>query len=190
MDEFSYLSVLLSVILGLAVTQILKGFRGLVISRARVVLYWPAILWALLVLLMCVQSWWAMFGMRLREGWKFQEFGIVLLQTILTYMLAGLVLPDLFGDTAVDLKKNFFDHRRWFFWIGFALIAVSISKDLVLTGGWPSPPNLAFHGVFAALLLVGALTPNERYHKFNAIVGFALFVVYTLLLFTRIGRGR
>ena len=29
MDEFSYLSVLLSVILGLGVTQILKGFRGL-----------------------------------------------------------------------------------------------------------------------------------------------------------------
>jgi len=34
MDEFSYLSVLLSVILGLAVTQILKGFRGLLLSRA------------------------------------------------------------------------------------------------------------------------------------------------------------
>ena len=189
MDEFSYLSVLLSVILGLAVTQILKGFRGLVISRARIRLYWPTILWALLVLLMCVQSWWAMFGMRLRHDWKFQEFGIVLLQTILTYMLAGLVLPDFFGDAPVDLKKNFFDHRRWFFWIGFAVIAVSVSKDLILTGGLPSPPNLAFHGIFAALLLAGALTPNERYHKVNAIVGLALFIIYTLLLFTRIGRG-
>jgi len=29
MDEFSYLSVLISVILGLAVAQILKGFRGI-----------------------------------------------------------------------------------------------------------------------------------------------------------------
>jgi hypothetical protein len=33
MDEFSYLSVLISVILGLAVTQILKGFRGILLSR-------------------------------------------------------------------------------------------------------------------------------------------------------------
>lgn len=189
MDEFSYLSVLLSVILGLAVTQILKGFRGLVVSRARIRLYWPTILWAVLVLLMCVQSWWAMFGMRLRQDWKFQEFGIVLFQTILTYMLAGLVLPDLFGDAPVDLRRNFFDHRRWFFWIGFAVIAVSVSKDLVLSGGLPSAANLAFHAVFGALLLVGALTPNERYHKLNAIIGFALFVFYTLLLFTRIGRG-
>ena len=46
MDEFSYLSVLLSVILGLAVTQILKGFRGLLLSRARIRLYWPVIAWA------------------------------------------------------------------------------------------------------------------------------------------------
>jgi hypothetical protein len=35
MDEFSYLSVLISVILGLAVTQILKGFRGILLSRTR-----------------------------------------------------------------------------------------------------------------------------------------------------------
>src|SRR5947207_15965835 len=49
MDEFSYLSVLLSVILGLAVTQILKGFRGLLLSRARIRLYWPVIAWAALL---------------------------------------------------------------------------------------------------------------------------------------------
>ena len=36
MDEFSYLSVLLSIILGLAVAQILTGFRGLLQSRATV----------------------------------------------------------------------------------------------------------------------------------------------------------
>jgi hypothetical protein len=45
MDEFGYLSVLLSVILGLAVTQILKGFRGLILSRARIRVYWPVIVW-------------------------------------------------------------------------------------------------------------------------------------------------
>ena len=42
MDQFSYLSVLLSIILGLAITQVLKGFRGLLLtsaSRAAVFLY-------------------------------------------------------------------------------------------------------------------------------------------------------
>ena len=36
MDEFSFLAVLLSVILGLAITQILQGFRGLLLSRTRI----------------------------------------------------------------------------------------------------------------------------------------------------------
>jgi hypothetical protein len=33
MDEFSYLSVLLSIILGLAVAEILSGYRGLLQAR-------------------------------------------------------------------------------------------------------------------------------------------------------------
>src|SRR5215467_242655 len=115
MDEFNYLSVLLSVILGLAVTQILKGFRGLLLSRARIQIYWPVIGWAVLVLLVCFQNWWSMFGMRNRHDWAIQQFAIVLLQTILIYMAAGLVLPDLFGEEVVDLKRNFYAHCGWFF---------------------------------------------------------------------------
>ena len=35
MDAFSYLSVLLSIILGLAIQQILQGYRALILARAR-----------------------------------------------------------------------------------------------------------------------------------------------------------
>ncbi|HVI81756.1 MAG TPA: hypothetical protein VM717_03355 [Chthoniobacterales bacterium] len=41
--------------------------------------------------------------------------GMVLLNTIFIYMLAGLVFPDSFGEEAVDFKDNFYAHRRWFF---------------------------------------------------------------------------
>jgi hypothetical protein len=144
MDEFSYLSVLLSVILGLAVAQILTGFRGILLSRARIRIYWPVIAWAILILLACFQSWWAMFRMRARHDWTFPQFGIVLLQTIVTYMLAGLVLPDLFGESVVDLKENFYAHRRWFFAFGFVAVAVSVIKEVILDGRLPLPANLAF----------------------------------------------
>ena len=40
MDAFSYLSVLISIILGLAVTQALQGFRGLMLARSRVRASW------------------------------------------------------------------------------------------------------------------------------------------------------
>lgn len=80
MDAFSYLSVLISIILGLAVTQVLQGFRGLMLARSRVRTYWPALVWAVLVLVICVQVWWAMFGLSQRTAarWTFLDFGLVL----------------------------------------------------------------------------------------------------------------
>ena len=186
MDEFSYLSVLLSVILGLAVTQILKGFRGLVLARAQIRIFWPVIAWAFLWLLACVQSWWAMFGMRGIHNWTFEQFSVVLLQTVLTYMVAGLIFPDLFGSEPIDLRKNFFAHRKWFFLLALSVIVTSVLKDAVLSGRLPSPTNLAFHLIFAATLLIGAFTPNERYHKAMPVFGIALFICYIVILFGHI----
>jgi MFS family permease len=185
MDEFSYLSVLLSVILGLAVTQILTGFRGLLLSRARIRVYWPVIAWAALVLLVCFQNWWSMFGMRLRHDWTFQQFAMVLLQTILIYMVAGLVFPDLFGDEIVDLKENFYAHRAWFFSLAFASIVVSVCKDFVLNGRLPHPINLTFHAIFGVTLLVGALTSREPYHKALVVFSLVTFLLYIVLLYAR-----
>ncbi|SRR6266478_4649391 len=185
MDEFSYLSVLLSVILGLAVTQILKGFRGLLLSRARIQVYWPVIGWAVLVLIVCFQNWWSMFGMRNRHDWTFEQFAIVLLQTVLIYMVAGLVFPDFFGEASVDLRESFYSHRHWFFFLGFAVIVVSVCKDLVLDGKLPNPTNLIFHAIFGGTLLFGALTQRERYHKALVLFAIAGFVLYIVLLYAR-----
>ena len=59
MEAFGHLSVLISIILGLAITQLLQGLRGLVLERSRIRLYWIPIAWAAIVLLICVQAWWA-----------------------------------------------------------------------------------------------------------------------------------
>jgi len=185
MDEFSYLSVLLSVILGLAVTQILQGFRGLLLSRTRIQVYWPVIGWAMLVLLVCFQNWWSMFGMRNRHDWTFEQFALVLLQTILIYMVAGLVFPDFFTDAAVDLKENFYAHRRWFFLLALASVIVSLGKSLVLDGRLPPTTDLTFHAIFGVALITGASTQREWYHKTLVLFIIAAFVLYIFLLYAR-----
>ena len=49
MDEFSYLSVLFSIIVGLTVAEILQGFRHLLLLRERVRVYWPVLVWGFLL---------------------------------------------------------------------------------------------------------------------------------------------
>jgi len=186
MDAFSYLSVLLSIILGLAITQVLKGFRGLMQARARLRRYWPTVAWSILVLVMAVQSWWAMFGLRHHQDWTFFAFSVVLAQTIVVYLLAALVLPDFFGDGAVDLREHYYGHQRWFFSLLVLLIVISLGKDLALDGHMTDPLNLGFQLVFATFAAGGAIIRSERYHEAATVVGAIGIIAYIALLFTHL----
>jgi hypothetical protein len=186
MDAFSYLSVLISLILGLAITQVLKGIRGLMHARTRLKSYWPAVIWAILIVVISVQSWWAMFGLRAHTDWTFLDFSVVLSQTIDLYLLAALVLPDFFGDTAVDLREHYYAHRRWFFSLLVLLIAISLAKQLIIDGQLPRPADLGFHLLFAATGVSGLLIAKPRYHEFLALSGVLTIGAYIALLFTHL----
>src|SRR6478752_3714632 len=108
MDAFSYLSVLLSIILGLAITQVLQGYRGLLLSRSRVQLYGPTMIWSALLLVFSAQLWWASFGLAGHKQWDFATFAVILLQTVLLYMMSAIVFPDVPSDGSVDLRAHYF----------------------------------------------------------------------------------
>ncbi|HET8941289.1 MAG TPA: hypothetical protein VFN13_04805 [Rudaea sp.] len=186
MDAFSYLSVLLSIVLGLAITQILQGFRGLMLARAQLRNYWPSIVWAIILLMIVVQSWWAMFELREFPRWTFGAFSIVLVQTIPLYLLAGLVFPDIAGAQPVDLRKHYFDNHRWFFTLLGLFVVISIAKTLVLYGHLPPSMDLAFQLVFLITSFIAALRDNESLHKFFAPIAAVLVFGYIAFLFAQL----
>ncbi len=183
MDAFSYLSVLIAIIVGLAITQILQGFRGLLHARDRVAIYWPSLAWAGLVLLIAVQSWWAMFGLREVSHWTFLAFTVVLLENTCIYMVAALVLPDFAEDRDADLRRSYFKQAPWFYGIFVAALIFSMLKDLVVFGALPYGANLAFHLFFIMGSLAMALIKNERFHKVFTVVSVLLFLLYIVTLF-------
>jgi hypothetical protein len=185
-DAFSYLSVLLSIILGLAITQILQGYRSLLLARGRVRFYWPSLLWSALLLVMVAQLWWASFGLARHQGWTFPQFSIVLLQTVLLYMMAGLVLPDMPEREPIDLRVHFYREQRAFFAIFLVMLAVSVCKDWVMEGHLPGRDNLAFHAAFALLALGGLLIRKPRFHEVVTPLGALGMAVYVAALFARL----
>lgn len=186
MDAFSYLSVLLSIILGLAITQILTGFRGIVLWRSRVRMFWPVPLWAGTLLLINVQTWWAMFTLREVTTWTFAGFAIVLAQTIAQYMLAAIVLPDFSGETDTDLREHYWAHVRWFFGLLVLVLLISLAKDPVLYGHMSERNNLAFHICFITLSATALFIRGEGFHKFLALLGPIVICAYVIALFTRL----
>jgi hypothetical protein len=186
MDEFSYLSVLISVILGLAVTQILKGFRGIfALADADSHLLASDRLGGL-----------AAAGLRPE---LVGDVRVAPLSTMDVCRICGrfaandpdlhagrIGFPDLFGEGIVDLRESFYAHRVWFFALGFFVILVSICKVAVLYGELPHPTDLAFHAFFGTSLLIGALTRRESCHKALVALGMASFILYIVIVFARL----
>lgn len=184
MDEFGYLSVIISVILGLSITQLLQGIGQIINARDRVRIYWPALGWAMLLLLIDVQAWWAMFGYRYRHNWTFVQFTVVLLEAIMLYLLAAIVLPTIPNEGEVDLRSNYFRHAGWFFGSLVVLLLDSLLKSVVVSGGLPGKPDLGFHLFWITTALIAAFVRNDRYHKAFVCISFALFIAYIALLFS------
>ena len=186
MDAFSYLSVLLSIILGLAITQILQGYRGLLLARVRVKIYLPTMLWSVLLLVITAQAWWTSFGLARHQNWTFLQFCAVLTQMIMLYMMCGLVLPDFPKDERVDLKDHFYRERRPFFAALLLTLASSVGRVWILEGRLPETGNLAFHGVFAALAVAGFVISRPRFHEIVTPIGAMVMASYIAVLFAHL----
>lgn len=185
MDSFSYLSVLLSIIIGLAITQVLQGLRALMLTRETARLYAPSLIWAFLLLLIATQMWWSSFGLADQREWTFGLYGLILLQMGLFYLASGLVLPDLRPDD-INLEADYFCNRRWFFGLLAGATVASILKDVALEGELPETPNLIFHFILIASCVGAIATRNRRYHAILAPASLAMFVAYIALLFAKL----
>lgn len=184
MEAFAHLSVLISIVLGLGITNLLMGLARIVQMRGRVKVYWPVIVWALVLLTIQVQTWWSMFGLRYVETWTFVMFTLTLMQPIVLFFLSALVMPDFDRDDALDLRANYFAQARWFFGMFVALLIVSLLRTYAITGRLPALADFAFHVAFFAGAIPAIFITNERFHQVAALVAAGAIFAYVALLFT------
>lgn len=186
MEVFPYLSVLVSIILGLAITQVLQGVRAVLVNRARVRFYWPVGLWVITILMIASQMWWGLFDYYDRSDWTYAKYSALLLQTTFFYLASGMVMPDV-GAEGADLKLTFFANARWFFALLCATAAASLVKDIIINGALPQMLNVAFHAGFFTVAALGAFIRSPRFHEILAPAAVLGFGAYIVLLFAQIG---
>lgn len=186
MDAFSYLSVLLSIIIGLGMTQVLTAAGRLVRHRERVTMDWLPLLWAALMLVIFVQVWWSSFGLRQYRDWTFVGFLLILAQTCTLYLMSAVILPEQVEEPRTDLAAHYQRQHQWFFSLLLVTLIVSVLKDLVINGQWPSALNLGFHVFLAAISISAIFIRQRRYQEFVGIVGAVGTAMYIWLLFMRL----
>src|SRR5882757_1941558 len=177
-SAFEYITVFISIILGLGVTQILTGIADLVHQNERVKIYWPHILWIFLVLILHVQEWWVTFELRKVDQWRFPLYLFVLLYPVVLFILARLLFPFGFNEGVIDLKKFYFENYRRIFLFGSMLPLLSILDNLMLRD-FAALDILAQSVVLLALSMMAILKNSKPWLHKTLAVFMLLFLMGT-----------
>ena len=179
---FGYLSVLVSIILGLGMTHVLAAAVKVLQHRARVRVFWPAVVWAANLFGLMLLVWWSGFSLNGHDRWTFAQFASTIAIPVLLYVAAGLILP---GDTdgVADLRGAYEENRVWFFCLVEAAVASSFLQTYLLDGRIFTDLDTALKLLFMLILGLGAVFRDERMQKAIAVVNSAWLLVYVSLLF-------
>ena len=110
MSAFEFLTVLFSVIVGLAISHLLRSASDLIEIHSRVKTYWVNSVWVVTVFIWDVFSWWGMWELNNLEMWNYAYFFLMVVNLSGIYFMTTLVLPKATESGNIDQKNITF----WF----------------------------------------------------------------------------
>ncbi|MGH7521967.1 MAG: hypothetical protein ACREMI_11875 [Gemmatimonadales bacterium] len=186
MGAYQHVVVVMSIVLGLAVTQLLRGIAQLYRTRKRVRTYWLHWAWIVLLVVFSLLLWWTFWNYRSIQDWDFFRFVAYLSPTIVFYFLTAVAIPDP-SDAVSDLKEYYFANRVGFFGT-FALYGVVAGFTAIFVRGLPLVDRSNILRLVMVLLMLLALrSTSERVHTAVLILSAILMFGFILFFQPRLG---
>lgn len=188
MKPFDYLTVLISIVMGLAIANLLSGAVRLMHARHRLRVFWPSIVWAIVLFVVTVQHWWSEFSLHDMTTWTFGGFLGTLMIPVDLFLLCALVFPHRDDhDDEIDLRAWYFKNRRGFYLLLITLAPLSYIEELLTKGSvHKAPLETALLAIMALALLPGLISRRPRVHAVMTGVFALLVFTYVALLFNRL----
>ncbi len=179
MSQFEYVAVLISIIVGLALTQILRGVGRMVTTKDGPRPYWVHLVWTFYLFLLIVAFWWWEFRLDTVD-WSLSIYLVVIIYSTLLFFVSLVVQP-LITDQISSYKDYYFSHRSWIFglliaiWLWDFVDTLSKGTDHFLNLG---TEYLVFNITQLTAFAVAIITANERYHEIFAVAWIIIFVTF------------
>ncbi|GAA0869359.1 hypothetical protein GCM10009116_11950 [Brevundimonas basaltis] len=164
MSAFEYTSVLASIIIGLALVDILVSLNRLIRAGRTVQWHWAAPVAAVFVVLTLIQIWWSLYRPD-DSAITIGQFLPLFVELVILFLLAAAALPDDVPAEGIDLKAYY--HRNGpYFWglftaaLGWLLLVDVVENalnGLLLAYLGERIFDFAVLGVFASLVFVRRL---------------------------------
>lgn len=154
MSPFEYVSVLISIILGLGITQIVTGVADVIQNWRNVKLYLPHALWVVFVFFLHIQEWWVLYEMRSITEWKLPLFLFTILYPIGLFVLARLLFPTTAPNQPLILKAFYQTNYVKFFSTAVVLISLSILDNVLINAYtlWDQPVQLSLLAILSFMI--------------------------------------
>jgi hypothetical protein len=179
MSPFEYLTVLISIILGMGITKLLRGVTNIIIRWEKVVTYWPHSVLVLLIFVAHIQDWWATYELHKLNHWRLPVFLFMILFPINLYILARILFPANWTMKNLDLKGFYFQNYRRIFLLMIPLPLHSILENHFI-GGYDfqeQPHQILLLVVLSSIVIFNRA--DEGIHKTLAI----FFLISTIVTF-------
>ena len=175
MSSFEFIAALMSIIIGLGVTNLLAGAGRAFYRRKENPLDEVHIVLTLATLLLLILQWWVTFKWNTEVTWSFDMFLVLIVWTITLYMLTVFLYPPDLSE-AEEHQRRFQRNRTGYYsaFIGMCVLDIAqtaIHGDL-LHPIWYVP----FIGHYAVLAAIGLVAHRRGYDRF-----FAWYQLLTLL---------
>jgi len=128
MDQFFHVRIIISMILGLGLTHLIRGSVGFIQHPDHKKIYSVHLLWVFYVFLLLIHFWWWEYHLKTLPQWFFYDYFFIICYILIFYMICAILYPDdLEGYKGYE--DYFYSRKKWF----FGLLAICFTADLVDT---------------------------------------------------------
>jgi hypothetical protein len=177
MEAFQWISVILSLVLGLGITRLLSSAVAVFRSRDCAPVDWIPLVWGACVFLWQIQFWWAIIELSEKViPWTPLQFLALLGLPLTLFVAAALVLPPTELRTGESLSAEFERDGRWALLFLSAYFFLAIGENWYFWNVAPQTRPGLINLILALIPLVFLSTTSRKSRRLLTI----LYLLYSL----------
>jgi hypothetical protein len=184
MSQFEYLSVLISILIALGITEVTISWGRLLQHRSRVRFSGLHVFWATFLLFIMVQFWWGFWSYRTVDDWSLASLLIFVSEGIALVLCAIVLSPDRVTSGDIDLGDLYYENARPFFLLAAVFLALSTVGDTFVLGVPFVHTENVIRLVGIGLVTFVALSTDRRVHIGLPIVSVVLMAFFLARAYT------
>lgn len=179
-SPFEYVSILVSIILGLGIAQLLSALADLLYHFKHIKWYWPHLIWVVFILFLHIQDWFITYQLKYIAEWTVPKLGFVLLYPIMLFLSAKMLLPTNTNEETTDMKQFYYSQFRIIFVLMAVCILLSVFFNVYLLNRSWNEQLILFVFFGNVVLMAITNTPSDRWHKGLALAIFIGAIVASI----------